>query len=634
MRKKLGFVMASCLLLSGLAGCAMTGENYYTVDIYSDYVGMEADLAAHGRYTVDINNPSAMSSVKLKKVGYCYAVKGKDAKIGGMVLVDSKFNGKTSVRDPAEGHKYVFDKFAGFYNDGSAIDLNKINSDCALFATFKDELLDFVVTVQDAYGDQLFSDRIIYGKNAKENVDKEGKSALADLLKTVPAHDTAANPDDCSTWRDPHYYNYSFVGWKFSVEGQKTPGEYDWEYDADKDRSTVLLTADKAQDYRFRETTRITPFYEKSFKTYTVNIKYQIRTFDPILDKFTYSAPVVADPQTIAYDDPIDFGAVGLGDYTCIGEGLNGEKPTRYGDDMEIGEGELRKKLPIPLCELYKDGYRGSVVDRFSISFGCSVNLIFVKDVPEYELTFHNDYDHAAATTVLKIEEGQSFTPPAMKGSTPVGKAFAEWGIKDELDKIVPIDLTVINKSYELFPLLVDATVVGDTGKLTFSFDSDLLGYTLTEVHKDATAVEAADFACGSLSAYYPICGIASFAGPSGETSLKLTSIVLPASSQIQWLAHGLFTHLRLSEVTKIDLSASIALELASYAFHNLPRVAEIDLPASLHSVGENIFMNCASLTKVAIDLTEAEVTARIKAKEFDVNWFGGYSGAITYKAA
>ena len=634
MRKKLGLVMASSLLLSGLAGCSMTGENYYTIDVYSDYIGMEADVASHGRYTVDLNSPAAMSAVGLKKVGYCYAVKGKDAKIGGMTLLDSKFNGKTSTRAPLEGHKYVFDKFAGYYNDGTAIDLSTIQSNCAVFATFKDELLDYVVTVQDAYGDHLFHERVVYGKNAKETLDQGDKSTLEELLGKVPPHDGKADPDDYSSWRDAHYFNYKFLGWKFSVEGKKASTDYTWDYDAEKNRSSVLLTVDQSKEYRFKEATRITPYYEKTYKSYTVNINYQIRTFNETLGEFEYTDPVAAAPQTITYGKPIDFDAVGLTGYTCVGEGLNDAAPSRYGDDMSIKEGELRKKLPIPLCELYKDGYRGAPVDRFSIAFGCTVNLIFSKDVPVYELSFHNDFDNPDKATVVLIQEGERFSAPGLTGTAPAGKAFADWAKKDELDHLVPVDLHDIHNSYELFPLLVDQTVVGDNGRLTFTFTPELSGYSLTQVAKDRTTVLAEDFACASIPALYPLRGVTSFDGPSGETNFKLTEINFPAVNEIRWMAHGLFASLRLSEVTSIHLATTKVLELASYAFHNLPRLAEVDLPSSLHSLGTSIFNNCTSLTKVAIDLTEAEVAARIASKEFDANWFGGFSGTIDYKAA
>ncbi len=631
MRKNIGFALAACLLFSGLAGCSMTGSNYYTIDIYSDYIGMEEDLKANGRYTVDLSSSSAMAAVGLKKVGYCYAVKGKDAKIGGMTLADSSFNGKTSTRKAAEGHKYVFEQFAGYYSDGKAIDLTSIQSNCALFATFSDTLLDYVVTVRDPFDEIWFNQRVTYGETASEMKVLDDGASLANLLSAGLEHDPLADKDDYSTWRDAHYYNYTFTYWKFTVDGHKTDTTYEWVYDIDKSRSSTMLTKEQAVSYPFKEATNITPFYEKSYKSYDVNIAYQVRSYDEVNDKYVYTSPVSLGKQTIVYGSPIDFAALGLTGYTCVGEGLNGGNPTRYGDDMDIAEGKLRAKLPGPLCELYSGGYRGVVVDRNNIRFGASVNLIYAKDPAKYELTFHNNYDDATATTKLTVEEGQEFSAPAMSGTLPSGKAFADWAVKDADDNLVPIDLSSIEKSCELFPLLVDASLAGDNGNLTFAFSPDLKGYMVSQVHKDATAVAAADFTCASMPSLYPLRGIESFDGPSGETSQKLTSIVLPDDNEIYWLSHGLFTSLRLSEVTKIDISNSQALELASYAFHNLPRVAEINLPGTLYSVGANLFQNCSSLTKVSIGLTASEVAARIAAKGFDANWAGGYSGTITY---
>ena len=439
MKKKIALSFIACMVFSGLAGCAMTGENYYTIDVYSDYIGMEEDLAAHGRYTVDVNSSYAATTLGLKKVGYCYAVKGKDAKIGGLSLVDSKFTGKSSTRTPEKGHKYVFDKFKGFYSNGTAIDLGAIQSNCYVFATFTDELEDYVITVRNAFDEAMFSQRMTFRENASETAEDPEKGELAALLKQALPHDPIADPDDFSTWRDPHYYRYDFKYWRFSVEGKKESAEYPWEYDKDKDRSYISLDSDKALLYRFEEATRVTPFYEKSYQIYDVEIDYQIRTFDEATQTFKYSSPVTAAPQKVTYAHPVDYAALGLDGYTCVGEGLNGGDPTRYGDNMNIPAGQLKKKLPTELVELYAGGYRGTVVDRNDIAFGCKVNLIFTKDVAKYTLRFHNDYNDASAYKELVVEEGQTFSVvmtyrmadlrrPGHEGHRPRGQILCRLG--------------------------------------------------------------------------------------------------------------------------------------------------------------------------------------------------------------
>ncbi len=628
MKKKLVFALLASFAFSGLAGCSSSGENYYTIDVYSDYVGMEEDLAAHGRYTVNLSDSSAMAAVGLKKVGYCYAVKGKDAKLGGMTLLDSNFNGKKSTRTPASGHKYVFDAFAGYYSSGAAIDLASIQSNCAVFATFTDELIDYSITVRDAYKNTILTASLNYGQTASEYEGEDGGKPLADLLSTPPSHDTSADPDDYSTWRDAHYIDYTFLYWRFSVEGEKTATG--WTYDSSEKRSHIDLTPTEASAYAFAENTRIDPVYDETNKSYEVKLSYQVRTFNESLQAYEYATPVEVAPQTIAYGGSVNEPVLGLTGYACVGEGKDGI-PTRYGDDMDIAEGEILKKLPNPLCELYDGGYRGTVVNRGRIVFGCSLTLIFVENPKTYDLVFHTDCADASVTTNVEVTEGKSFTTPSATNIT-AGKTFADWGVKDSSDNLVIADLTTVTSNMELFPILVDSTLV--SGNLTYTYDSDLHGYSLTLVDKAATSILASDIDLSIFPKDYPLYGIDSFSAGSGVTGAKLTTIELPAGNQIDYLAHGLFNEIRLSQVTKIDLKESEVLTLHSYEFHNLPRVTEIYLPASLHSVGADLFSNCTQLTKVSIDLTEAEVSERVAAKEFSPYWYGDLDPSIiVYKA-
>ena len=621
MKKNLGLLLLASITLSGLAGCSLTGENYYTIDVYSDYVGMESDLASHGYYTVDLSNPSAMAAVGLKKVGYCYAVKGKDAKIGGIQLVDPEFDGKTSTRTPAEGHKFVFNSFAGYYGANKPIDLNAISANCAVFATFTDELKDYAVNVRDAYANDLFSGRILYGKSAAD-LTAEGKGELETALRSNPVHDPDADPDDYSTWRDPHYVDYAFEGWRISVAGEKTTAG--WTYDSASNRSHIDATVDEAVAFPLQEQTRFDARYLESDKNYEVFLSYQIRTFNSVTGEYEYTYPVSVASQTIPYGHPVDVDAFGMAGYTCVGEGKNGV-PTRYGDDLNIEPGQIKAKLPAMLVELYSGGYRGAIVNRAKIEFGCDLTLIFVENAPVYTLSFHPDCADPSAVSPVEIHEGDQVKAPAVT-NVPVGKTFVEWGVKDEFDNLVPADLTAIQASCELFPILVD-TVLADA-KMTYTFDKDRKGYLLTSVDSLATSVLASDFDLTMFPANYPLVGLASLAGASNDA--KLTIFELPADNEITWFSHGLFAASRLSEVTKIDLSASKLLSLHAYAFRNLARVAEINLPGTLYEVGTSLFLNCSSLTVVSIDLTKEEIAQRA----FDANWYNGVDeSVINYKA-
>ena len=621
MKKNLGLLFLATLTLSGLAGCSLTGENYFTIDIYSDYIGMEQDLAAHGYYTVDLSNEAAMAAVGLKKVGYCYAVKGKDAKIGGIQLVDSAFDGKTSTRTPAEGHKYVFSGFAGYYGGNKPIDLNAITANCALFATFSDELKDYAITVRDAYANNLHSELVEYGKSALD-LTAEGKGELETILRSAPVHDPDADPNDYSTWRDPHYIEYAFEGWRMSVAGEKIGGG--WTYDTTDKRSYMDLTADEAVAYQLKEQTRFDARYLETEKSYEVALSYQIRTFNELTGDYVYTTPVSVAPQIIPYGQAIDVDALGMAGYTCVGEGENGS-PSRYGDDLNIAPSEYKAKLPAVLLELFPDGYRGTVVNRNKIQFGCALTLVFVENAPVYTLSFHPDCADPSSIVAVDVHEGDQVKAPAVT-NVPAAKTFVEWGVKDEFDKLVPADLSAIQASCDLFPILVD-TVIADA-KMTYTFDKDKKGYLLTGVDSAATEIVAADFNLALFDANYPLVGLSSLAGAADDA--KLSVLELPADNDIAWFSHGLFASSRLAEVTKIDLSTSKILALHAYSFRNLARVTEIDLPSSLYEVGTSQFLNCSSLTKVDIGLTKEEVAER----NFDPNWYSGVDeSVINYKS-
>jgi len=185
-------VMLSSLLLSGvLFSCSTEGEEnqkgspVYQVD-YFDEAGTQ--------------------------VGYAYVIEGKSGPFKSMEGVNYDWNPHSDLEISAPGKRYVFDKWVGTYDasygkikegvDGQTVDLNSVQGNCKVVATFKEESYKIETSFRNN------------GKVVEGGTKVDFGQALS-----FPT----ANPSE----EKPEYYNnYTFTGWTLSKDSSTTKHEF------------------------------------------------------------------------------------------------------------------------------------------------------------------------------------------------------------------------------------------------------------------------------------------------------------------------------------------------------------------------------------------------------------------------
>ncbi|MCR5348704.1 MAG: leucine-rich repeat domain-containing protein [Bacilli bacterium] len=621
MGKKLWLFALTGVALCALAGCKGEEGNYYTIDVYSDYEGMEADLETLGTYRKE----------SATKVGVCYALKNKKANVGGIQSYkDSSgkdYSYRNSRRVPLKGHSYKFKELKGFYEASKPIDLNEITANCAIFATFDLTPRTYLVSVKDAYkGDYKdFGEFLAFGTKVQDN------EKLSEALLDFPVHDPSADPEDPGTWRDPYYADYKPVGWnvyEYDDEGTVVtyPGK---EYTDDQGKPVTDFLAYDAVDaikaFAIQGKTTFAPKYDDSAKKkYEVTISYQLRTLTgyELSGKALYAyadlpgAETLPQKKTVEYGKGLDLSGEDfkLASYKVIGNGKDGN-PDRYDltDPM----------LPPVLKEAYKDGtgetkYRGVAIDFDSIRYNCAITLLYERDI-SYTVKFHNDPTNPSDPAVsVKVQALTDATAPDLV-STPAGYVFADEWTKTK-GSTETYSLEKIGEDVDLYPILIPEKIV-NASNLEFTADLDHHGYKLTNVENVvANYVLNEEKFAAEFPERFPFNSIETF----GDAKKSITSVTLPAD--VHYADHGMFA--LLENVVTLNLKKSKLETLPAYSFQNLSALTTISLPSTLQTVGTEQFRNCTSLTTIEIDLTEAEVAER----DFADHWASGKT--VTYKAA
>lgn len=622
MRFKKPFFVCGTILFLSLAGCQIqASDNYYVVDIYSDYEGMEADMASLGHYV----------SSKAKKVGYCYAIKNKAANTD--VIHAYKYSGdkiyepKVSQRTAAHGYQYDFKAFAGNYEDGTAINTANISADCALFATFSLNKVEYLVSVEDAFGVTYKGFNYPVSYDTKVSAQEDLSGALLDF----PAHDVEGG-------RDPYYLDFAPKGWNvYEYKGEdqmstaeKAAGkdvvidEHGLRDEDDKPMTAFLPynDADAIKNYQItNKTTFRAAFEEGEKKSFKVTLSYQLRTLEGYSatgkPNYSYSdfaeAPAVAS-QDVVHGQALNELALGVPNYRIVGNGKNGEL------DYYPSTADVPEVL------------RGAPVVRKNIKYNCAITLLYER-AETATLRFHGDLDNPATvpadteqdqyTQVIALGDG-TIAPPLIGGNTLLENyRFTNlWSTKpfDAGDlNYEPYDLSNIAATGEvdLYPILMKREIT--QGSFKFQFDLAYAGYLLNDIEAGTTSFDDTDVLDASFPTRYPYIGVYSF----GHARSDLTSVKL--GSRVTYIGHGELS-LLVNGLT-IDLEKTSITELPSYAFKNLVHTTSIRLPASLKTVGIGMFDHCLALTDIYIDMTAEEVAA----KGFPEDWNCGIH--VTYKS-
>ena len=645
MKRKVPFLLLLGIGLPGLAGCSFfppgAKEDYFRVDLYGDYEGIDADLAA--------KKPDAS---KARHLGYCWAKVGDVANIEGYSVLDSH-RYSVSDRTAPNGYEYTFDSWKGFYADGNAINLESIQSDCALFTTFKLTPKQYLVSLECNY-DTLVSDYATFGKKIGE-------------VETLKMTADATDHDPRHYGYDPYYMDYSFQGYRVETKH-------------DDNTVTTKDVAGFAQinDLVIEGTTTITVLFAEAQRSYSVELVPYYEHLDAgvyVRDPLSGTPGIPAgafDTRTLAYDAALGT----MADLTGLGYSFS------------YIEGKYAADAPAAVA--------GRDIDADHIRYNGKVDVIYRDYQPETKVTFHLDPSDASKTEVRTYRQSTDpalnyFDYPDGKINTPAEFAFTgRYYVGDELGAFVSFydEAKLFDQpTLDLYPYFAPRKMVYvDEDKAVnhnakvydrtfyYYFDADFDGYVLENfaliergsdpiaVLKDSNFVldlAATDFWDeGKPANYsfpeavvsstdkarlldtYSFTSISSFhsfhsTAAKASSSSKVNRLTLPASvTTIFPSGFSELHHLCWEGGTTLDLSASKITFLGEQAFRDDLNIEKIILPA-LTQADSLCFYGCENLTSVEINLS-ADAYAEAKAAgDFHADWnkkeLGGAEVPLTF---
>ena len=623
MKKRTCFVLSMSIVAMGLASCGSIlapGDvgDYYRVDLYSDYSGIEADMAK-----------KSLDTKKARHLGYCYAKKNNKANVDGRI-VDDGWEASKSTRTPAQGFKYVFEDWVGFYADGTAVDLNNISSPCSVFASFEAVKKKYVVKLINVYDEMI-------------SFEAEYETKLGDYPKFKLDADIT-NHDPLSYGYDPYFEQYQFAGYQVTTT------------DDNETKTIDNITASegyaKLNDWVVKGTTRIEVVYASTKKSYDVNITPVYRDDKGVETNIT-TLPSEELKQNVRYDASL-APTSDIPGYSFLGfEGT-------YGKEADIS-------------------LRGKKVDASHIRGEVNVKAVYVEKVASRVVKFHVSSSSTKEATYF--EGGNPIFPdnqvvvPDYYGFT--GAYSATEGGFD------PIDFSTIFTSEEpldAYPIFVPLRIQRDGGKTIggkdydthfyYRFERAYQGYVLENFAltkggvvpsdiKDKIALEAGEFWDASSATTYTVIdvpsypssqmlevlsrfnfvGIHSFASPEsigapGSSANLIESIAVPTS--VKYILNNGFASLTGLgyEGSALDLSHLDLEFIGKAAFRSCVNLTTLKLP-KLKNVDEYLFNDCDLLTSVSTLSSEEEVKALVDSGKISSAWNKNYDlvVAITYAA-
>ena len=356
------FAMAGSLLL---ASCSLKvfESDFYKVEFYSDYVGIDEDLAAK---TLDKSKGSLIGHAYAKVEKTIVTESGSEetsTTVYGSVEEPTYLEGetknaeyKTSTRAVPEGHEWVFVRWAGFYDDGTAIDLGSIKADCAVFAIYEARPINYSVSIAGLSGDPKFY-TVPYGSRLIDN-----EQYMAERIAADPV----------SYFADPYYQTSLLNGLTYFVD--------------DVDCSSEVTGAPYVN---FIENTEIRGKTRFEFK-YADPVKHNYTVRYRAINEADSSVLVDWTEQTVKYDDPIQkpgnevIPTAQWSYIKCIGN---------YTDEAREVNPEL------------------TVVDPECVRYNCEVTLVYRKKAPQFTVHVYNEDGTAIRKDVLAYEGAPAILP-------------------------------------------------------------------------------------------------------------------------------------------------------------------------------------------------------------------------------
>ena len=604
----LSFALCSGLLL---AACSAEGprESFFQVDYYSDYVGIDEDYAAkHFQMNKAelIGHAYAKHPTLQKTSGeeesssYIYYGVGEPTKLEGSA--DASY--RKSTRTAPEGYEWQFDKWAGFYDDGTEIDLSQIKGDCAVFALFKAVPINYSVTIEGLSNKVAFF-RCNYGEKLADNEEFQ---------------DFGLDADPTSFYGDPYYETSSLKGLKYMI--------------GDEDHSSEVTS----------------PYYSFIANNPTKgNTKYVFEYDEPVKHTYTVTYKAVVEPEHST--DPLDEAAV-LVDWTQQTVEYDGAlikpddesvlliNPDNWTYVRAVGEyGEEAKS---------RDSKLGPV-DPECIRYDCTITLTYRPKAQEKTVKIYDEFGAEVMDTVSAyVGKPPIISAPnlACKKTGYVGPDYSWTGlyVKKDTNEIYDPD-AIITDDLEIVPVCVltnleKAIVLEDKSVspaqpydfvARYVFNKGYGGYCLEKIVPGA-GVTLVDSMMFDISASNIENSVASLYG---SMTYKMVAIQSFGTSSFAQLIYDIALPLDvttifgtsfrgMTNIATLDFRANTNLSyISDFAFDRLASIEDILLPSSISKLGHRIINECFNLEAghLYIDMTEDEFLAKVAAGGIESDW-------------
>ena len=596
-------------LLPGLLACnnedkSLLGdpEDYYRIDFYSDYEG------------IDYANPD-LSEATLISSSYSLKTAEPAQRIASPTVEEGGIDYTVPTQTPAEGTSLSFAGWIGSYEDGSKIDtsdseayavISGVKGSGVVFAYFESNPLMYSVTVKDN-GKSLYSGLLPYGTDialspsSVQFVDGAGQNNNLPLGYTAPNYHTDG----------------AFSHFELTIG----------------DGEAALY---EQSSYTVKEKVTIEAIYQENSKDYTVTFA------KPMMASYGEEGEESLTPiglsswenkrLTIAYDSSIydEEGLVALlnedGTKTVI-------VPEQLIDDA--GRPFSLKGFRGQYASTDPEEVAGKAIDGDHIRYDCVLTPIYQAD--EIAVTFIYQDGAELINEERYFPYGGTVTPPkslpSISGENGETLVFTgKWKLNEETS-LYPDQFNAYFEDHPLTePLSLtaeeyvpDTTVVDINGyKVGLDYDYAARGYDIASLTLDAfDSSKKYSVDLSDIESPLPVTGVASIypkkegeAAP-GNLYRNITSITFPSSLRTL-KAESLYG---MSSLTSLDLSNLNSLTTIEFnCFKNCYALNDLTLPSSITMIERNAFQYCDLLNEVKFKgLTKDELKNKVAA--FEDGW-------------
>lgn len=560
-------------------------EDYYVVKFYTDFEGIQYDSST-------LNNPEKYKAAKFLGTGYFYKKNSNlsseqqeevaDVRISDFSNIDRNADPYVSERKETKAYRYKFDKFVGFYGDGTPVVMNNITGNCNVFSHFEEVTKNYLLRVFTSGQRLIFTGNVEYGTKVGDNLSEEEKTDLP----VEPDHD----PEKTN---DAYYMVYPFKGYQGTIaddneEEVKTPL-------LSKEQLLNWTVEDKISFYPVfgdeEDSKTAVPSYHPYYKDYTINY-YKTNVFTPEnlikSEEYEWGQPLSSKPvDAPACSEPVD-------------ESFTWEFKSWVGEYNVDNETDPRVEKALRTAGL--DGELVPFSEDF-VRYHCNVYPLYEKVKKQVKFTCYINPDYTE-TKEVNLDYGQTDYALPKVSDTSTKCFTGRWKLSPTGEGMEQSELPV-KEDLAIYAEFVDTDLVLGTGeKLSFrkecfiDYDANSnttydRGYVLESVPDTLHSLDIASLQAGLP---VPIKAI------NLEDATHLTSITL--DENITCIYANSFRGIK---ATSLDLSnASHLIKIDALAFSYADALTSLTLPASIKGLGKGIIQGCEALTTINLKMSEA----------------------------